>query len=139
MQEIQRRKYETDEEKAALVPQLRNVSRQEYLKKREGQKLQALDDELRDEEYLFACAPLPPCCCRPCAKKRFPLHQEWHHCGGCRSRGAGTHQILCPCHSAAPTNRIICYRCANKNTTSYRAWHCAFICSKCSKNNDGDT
>ena len=40
------------------MPQLRNVSRQEYLKKREEQKLQALEDELIDEEQLFACDPL---------------------------------------------------------------------------------
>lgn len=58
-QEIQRRKFETEEEKEALVPQLRNVSRQEYLKKREEQKLQALEDELVDEENLFACALKP--------------------------------------------------------------------------------
>lgn len=55
VQEIERRKYGTEEEKDALVPQLRNVSRQEYLKKREEQKLQALEDELIDEENLFAC------------------------------------------------------------------------------------
>eukprot|EP00879_Flechtneria_rotunda_P010545 GHRR01011025.1.p1 GENE.GHRR01011025.1~~GHRR01011025.1.p1 ORF type:complete len:1017 (+),score=386.99 GHRR01011025.1:232-3282(+) len=38
---------------ANLVPILRDVSRQEYLKKREEAKLQALKDELEDEKYLF--------------------------------------------------------------------------------------
>jgi len=36
------------------VPQLREVSRQEYLKKREEQKIAELEDALRDEELLFA-------------------------------------------------------------------------------------
>jgi pre-mRNA-splicing factor ATP-dependent RNA helicase DHX16 len=35
---------------AALVPMLRDVSRQEYLKKREDAKLQELKDELEDAE-----------------------------------------------------------------------------------------
>ncbi|KAI8467813.1 MAG: P-loop containing nucleoside triphosphate hydrolase protein [Monoraphidium minutum] len=42
------------EERAALVPTLRDVSRQEYLAKREADKLAALEDEIRDEEFLFA-------------------------------------------------------------------------------------
>jgi pre-mRNA-splicing factor ATP-dependent RNA helicase DHX16 len=61
LQEIERRKYRNDEEKEALVPMLRDISRQEYLKKREEQKLQELEDALKDEEYLFAvCCPSPP-------------------------------------------------------------------------------
>jgi hypothetical protein len=32
-------RYETDEEKAQLLPVLRDISRQEYLKKREDAKL----------------------------------------------------------------------------------------------------
>eukprot|EP00878_Enallax_costatus_P007712 GHUV01008073.1.p1 GENE.GHUV01008073.1~~GHUV01008073.1.p1 ORF type:complete len:730 (+),score=228.81 GHUV01008073.1:201-2390(+) len=36
-----------------LVPMLRDVSRQEYLRKREEQKLQELKDELEDAKYLF--------------------------------------------------------------------------------------
>ena len=52
-QEIERRKYETEEEKEALIPELRGVSRQEYLKKREEQKLAELKEALEDEERLF--------------------------------------------------------------------------------------
>ena len=51
---MERRKYETEEEKVALIPELRGVSRQEYLKKREGQKLAEMKDALEDEERLFA-------------------------------------------------------------------------------------
>ncbi len=36
------------------MPLLRDVSRQEYLARREADKLAALEDELRDEEFLFA-------------------------------------------------------------------------------------
>ncbi len=53
MQEIERRKYETEEEKKTLVPELLGISREEYLKKREEKKLQELQDELEDEEHLF--------------------------------------------------------------------------------------
>ena len=58
-QDLQRRKYETEEEKEELVPQLREVSRQEYLKKREAQRIAELEDALRDEELLFACVSCP--------------------------------------------------------------------------------
>lgn len=37
-----------DEEPGALIPMLRDVSRQEYLRKREEAKLQELKDELED-------------------------------------------------------------------------------------------
>ncbi|KAF6261560.1 putative ATP-dependent RNA helicase [Scenedesmus sp. NREL 46B-D3] len=40
-------------EPGQLVPMLRDVSRQEYLKKREDAKLQELQDELEDAKYLF--------------------------------------------------------------------------------------
>jgi hypothetical protein len=46
----------TAEGRAELVPMLRDVSRQEYLAKREADKLAALEDEIRDEEFLFAGA-----------------------------------------------------------------------------------
>ena len=36
-----------------MIPTLREVSRQEYLKKRETQKLQELKDSIEDELYLF--------------------------------------------------------------------------------------
>jgi pre-mRNA-splicing factor ATP-dependent RNA helicase DHX16 len=42
------------EDRAAMIPLLRDVSRQEYLAKREADKLAALEDEIRDEEFLFA-------------------------------------------------------------------------------------
>ena len=37
---------------------LREFSRRKYLEKREGQKVQALDDDIRDNEYLFGDAAL---------------------------------------------------------------------------------
>ncbi|KAK9845793.1 hypothetical protein WJX81_002540 [Elliptochloris bilobata] len=52
--EMERRKYDTEAEREALVPALRDVSRQEYLKKREEGKLQELRQALEDEEALFA-------------------------------------------------------------------------------------
>ncbi len=48
------------EDSLDLVPELRRVSRLEYLKKRETQKLEDLEAELRDEEYLFAESELTP-------------------------------------------------------------------------------
>ena len=42
-----------DADKAKLLPTLREVSRQEYLKKRETQKLKELKDSIEDEIYLF--------------------------------------------------------------------------------------
>lgn len=61
------------------MPQLRNISRQEYLKKREEQKLQALEDELADEEQLFACGPpsSPKPYALPCTGAR-----TWHTLSG---------------------------------------------------------
>lgn len=57
MQEMERRKYETEEQRDGMVPELRDVSRQMYLQKREAQKLAELEQELRDEELLFAVRP----------------------------------------------------------------------------------
>ena len=54
MQEMERRKYDTEAERDMLVPALRDVSRQEYLKKREEGKLEELRQALEDEEALFA-------------------------------------------------------------------------------------
>eukprot|EP00976_Prorocentrum_cordatum_P071447 1180330-Prorocentrum_minimum.AAC.1 len=65
-----------------MLPTLREVSRQEYLKKREKQKLDELRDAIRDEEYLFEGAgpnprrlhpqatPAPPAPLHP----RHPQH-----------------------------------------------------------------
>ena len=54
MQEMERRKYDNEEQKSALVPDLRVYSRQAYLEKREAKKLDELEQALRDEETLFA-------------------------------------------------------------------------------------
>ena len=43
----------TAEEQDALLPDLRKVSREEYLKKREAQKLDELKDMIEDEKFLF--------------------------------------------------------------------------------------
>ena len=58
MQEMERRKYDSEEQKSALVPDLRVYSRQAYLEKREAKKLDELEQALRDEETLFAVRTL---------------------------------------------------------------------------------
>ena len=57
---MERRKYETEEEKRSLIPELRGISREEYLKKREELKLAEMKDALEDEERLFAVS-CPDC------------------------------------------------------------------------------
>lgn len=52
-EEEERRQYGSVQERDELLPQLRDMSRQEYLKKREDKKLQELKDELEDAKYLF--------------------------------------------------------------------------------------
>eukprot|EP00271_Cylindrocystis_brebissonii_P023434 TRINITY_DN9716_c0_g2_i1.p1 TRINITY_DN9716_c0_g2~~TRINITY_DN9716_c0_g2_i1.p1 ORF type:complete len:1086 (-),score=351.57 TRINITY_DN9716_c0_g2_i1:963-4220(-) len=52
-EEEEKRRRDEAEQRAEMLPHLREVSRQEYLKKREAQKLQELRDELIDEELLF--------------------------------------------------------------------------------------
>ena len=44
---------ESDEQRMDLVPELRKVSRQEYLKKRELQKLEELKESIRETEYFY--------------------------------------------------------------------------------------
>ena len=52
--ELERRGLnKTEEERNAMIPELRKFSRQEYLKKREVQKLEELKGMIEDEEYLF--------------------------------------------------------------------------------------
>ena len=51
---MERRKYDSEEQKDTLVPDLRIYSRQAYLEKREAKKLDELEQALRDEETLFA-------------------------------------------------------------------------------------
>lgn len=53
MEEERRGKHATAEERESLLPELRKVSRQEYLKKREAAKLDELKDMIEDEKYLF--------------------------------------------------------------------------------------
>ena len=52
--EESKRKYENLTEREELVPKLREYSRQEYLGKREEQKIQELKDAIEDEQYLFS-------------------------------------------------------------------------------------
>ena len=61
LQELARRSFQTEEEREAKLPGIRDVSRQEYLKKREEQKLQELKDAIQDEELLFQVTPAPFC------------------------------------------------------------------------------
>ena len=52
--ELERRGLnKTEEERNAMIPELRKFSREEYLKKREVQKLDELKGMIEDEEYLF--------------------------------------------------------------------------------------
>ena len=53
MEEERRGKHASAEERDALLPDLRKVSREEYLKKREASKLDELKDMIEDEKYLF--------------------------------------------------------------------------------------
>ena len=46
-------KEKEEKNQQKMIPTLREVSRQEYLKKRETQKLQELKDSIEDELYLF--------------------------------------------------------------------------------------
>ena len=62
VQELARRSFQTEEEREAKLPGIRDVSRQEYLKKREEQKLQELKDAIQDEELLFQVTPAPKFC-----------------------------------------------------------------------------
>ncbi|KAG0587933.1 hypothetical protein M758_2G172300 [Ceratodon purpureus] len=52
-QEEEARRRSEAQERKELLPSLREVSREEYLKKREAKKLQELEDELIDEQFLF--------------------------------------------------------------------------------------
>ncbi|KAM5263648.1 pre-mRNA-splicing factor ATP-dependent RNA helicase DHX16 isoform 1-T1 [Ctenodactylus gundi] len=52
-EEAQKRLKMAEEDRKAMVPELRKKSRREYLAKREKEKLEDLEAELADEEYLF--------------------------------------------------------------------------------------
>ncbi|GIL53495.1 hypothetical protein Vafri_9087, partial [Volvox africanus] len=57
-EELKKRYEAAEEDRESLMPTLREVSRQEYLRKREEKKIQELEDELEDAKYLFAGVPL---------------------------------------------------------------------------------
>ena len=48
----------SEEEKRSLVPQLRELSRQEYLAKREKQKLELLEKEVEDDQMVSSDSEL---------------------------------------------------------------------------------
>ncbi|XP_061255185.1 pre-mRNA-splicing factor ATP-dependent RNA helicase DHX16 isoform X2 [Bos javanicus] len=52
-EEAQKRLKMAEEDRKAMVPELRKKSRREYLAKREREKLEDLEAELADEEFLF--------------------------------------------------------------------------------------
>ena len=61
VEDSNKRKYDTaiknlemsEEEKRRMIPELRKISRREYAKKRKDMKLEELEDDIKDEEYLF--------------------------------------------------------------------------------------
>lgn len=53
-EDANRRKFKSQNEKEELIPKLREYSRQEYLGKREDQKIQELRDMIEDEQFLFS-------------------------------------------------------------------------------------
>uniref|UniRef100_A0A8C3UGP1 RNA helicase n=1 Tax=Catharus ustulatus TaxID=91951 RepID=A0A8C3UGP1_CATUS len=52
-EEAQKRLKMAEEDQKALIPELRKRSRREYLAKREREKLEELELEIQDEEFLF--------------------------------------------------------------------------------------
>ncbi|XP_051852082.1 pre-mRNA-splicing factor ATP-dependent RNA helicase DHX16 isoform X2 [Antechinus flavipes] len=52
-EEAQKRLKMAEEDQKAMIPELRKKSRREYLAKREREKLEDLEAELADEEFLF--------------------------------------------------------------------------------------
>ncbi|KAF3692264.1 putative pre-mRNA-splicing factor ATP-dependent RNA helicase DHX16 [Channa argus] len=53
-EEAQKRLKMAEDDQKNMLPELRKRSRWEYLKKREAEKLEDLEAEIRDEEYLFS-------------------------------------------------------------------------------------
>ncbi|XP_032903565.1 pre-mRNA-splicing factor ATP-dependent RNA helicase DHX16 [Amblyraja radiata] len=53
-QEAQKRLKMGEDDRKALIPELRKYSRREYLGKREQEKLEDLEAEIQDDEYLFS-------------------------------------------------------------------------------------
>ena len=42
-----------NEDRTKIVPEIRKKSRRDYLKKREGEKLDDLEQEIEEEQYYF--------------------------------------------------------------------------------------
>ncbi|XP_078272456.1 pre-mRNA-splicing factor ATP-dependent RNA helicase DHX16 [Rhinoraja longicauda] len=57
-EEAQKRLKMGEDDRKALIPELRKQSRREYLGKREQEKLEDLEAEIQDDEYLFSPALL---------------------------------------------------------------------------------
>lgn len=98
---MERRKYDTEEQRDGMVPELRVVSRQMYLAKREAQKLAELKQELEDEERLFAVSytcqsmQILKAACRVSSN---PLHCFFRHSGATTmlaQRSASAQRVQC--------------------------------------------
>ena len=64
-EEAMRRLQMESEDRLRVIPELRKKSRREYLKKRQHDKLEDLEQELEEEEYFFGdqrSVPGSPCC-----------------------------------------------------------------------------
>ena len=57
-EEAQKRLVMAKEDQRKMVPELRKQSRRDYLKKREVDKVEELEADIIDEEYLFGDAKL---------------------------------------------------------------------------------
>nr|XP_055053012.1 pre-mRNA-splicing factor ATP-dependent RNA helicase DHX16 isoform X1 [Misgurnus anguillicaudatus] len=53
-EEAQKRLKLDEEDRRKMLPELRKQSRRQYLTKREQEKLEDLEEEIKDEEYLFS-------------------------------------------------------------------------------------
>ena len=57
-EEAQKRLVMAQEDQKKMIPELRKKSRRDYLKKREVDKVEELEADIVDEEYLFGDAKL---------------------------------------------------------------------------------
>uniref|UniRef100_H3D255 RNA helicase n=1 Tax=Tetraodon nigroviridis TaxID=99883 RepID=H3D255_TETNG len=57
-EEAQKRLKMAEDDQRKILPELRKRSRRDYLKKREAEKLEDLEAEIKDEEYLFSTEEL---------------------------------------------------------------------------------
>lgn len=82
------------------MPTMRDVSRQEYLRKREEDKLRALADELEDAKYLFEGVKLT-------AKERAELEYKQRVYDLAMERRAALDKVVDDGYSL-PTNYGVC-------------------------------